>query len=277
MRISEQTDRRDILIVVVLYNQDLFCCETYLSLLRGSDCDVFVYDNSPVCLTGLEKIPANWKYIHDPKNPGLGKAYNEAARYAASINRKWILIADQDTAFPINVIDSYLADINKSRNVSLFSPVIVSNGKVISPVSTGFFRSQPSVAEAAGIQPFSKFFPINSGIMIRLETLVEAGGYNEDVFLDYSDYEFCRRLAEKEKAFFVIDRVCRQSFSNDGNGGENKLARFELFCRSVRNCSHKGLKDSLYINFVVLKRTLSLCIKERTFRPVKIFLKNYLG
>ena len=276
MRISEQTDRRDILIVVVLYNQDLFCCETYLSLLRGSDCDVFVYDNSPVCLTDLEKIPSTWKYIRDPKNPGLGKAYNDAARYAASINKKWIFIADQDTSFSEGIIDSYLANVDRERNVSLFSPVIVSNGKVISPVSTGFFRSQPSVAEAAGIQPFSKFFPINSGIMIRLETLVDVGGYNENVFLDYSDYEFCRRLAEKEKTFFVIDRICRQNFSNNEDDVESKLARFELFCRSVINCSHKGLKDSLYINFVVLKRTLSLCIKEKTFRPVIIFLKNYL-
>lgn len=274
MSISEKTDRRNILIVVVLYNQDLFCCETYISLLRGSDCDVFVYDNSPVCLTELERIPVNWKYLHDPKNPGLGKAYNDAARYAASINKKWILIADQDTSFPEDIIDGYLDVVKENEDFSLFSPVVISKDKVISPVS--IFRRQPSCTEAYGRKPLSEYFPINSGSLIRLETFFNVGGYNEDVFLDYSDYEFSRRLLCKEPVFFVIKAVCRQNFSNDEENIENKLSRFRLFCRSIRKCSQKGLKDKLYIDFIVLKRTLSLSIRAKTFSPFEIFLKDYL-
>ena len=39
-------------------------------------------------------------YISDPTNPGVSKAYNVGFELARQLNKKWLLLLDQDTVFP---------------------------------------------------------------------------------------------------------------------------------------------------------------------------------
>ncbi len=264
----------ELLVVVVLYKQDLFRCDTYRSLLAANPCDVFIYDNSPVSLTAVEQIPANWHYLHDPSNAGLSVAYNRGAKYAVDHGKKWIMLADQDTAFTEDILPRYLEYIADLPDAAFFAPVVMADGKIISPVAIGTLNKQPVRIPEPGFYALSKYFPINSGSLIRLDAFLEAGGYDENVALDFSDYAFSQRMLSVANSFYLTDSICHQNFSDAVENREQKMQRFRLFCRSVRQCRAAGFRQYAYLKYVMLRRVASLCIRQKTLEPLKIYFSG---
>ena len=56
---------------------------------------------------------------------------------------------------------------------------------------------------------------INSGMLIKVADFIKAGGYKEDVSLDFSDFQFIERLKRVTKNFIVLNIECIQDFSNN--------------------------------------------------------------
>ncbi len=68
------------LIVIVIYKQALDACDSFQSVVKMrvdmAPLDVFVYDNSPTSQKPDSYSNINIKYVHDPENSGVSKAYN---------------------------------------------------------------------------------------------------------------------------------------------------------------------------------------------------------
>ena len=259
-----------ILIVSVFYNQDLEDSNTYKSLLKDYS-DVAIVENTPHPFINPETLPSNWIYKSFPNNPGLSFAYNYIADVARSKGYDWILITDQDTFFASNIIEEYKASIKSNKNIYLYCPKIESNNKVISPDPFKHWKKDNS----HGRFDLRNFNIINSGMLINVEKFLECGGYNEQVFLDYSDFQFVERFNQYNKDAYLIDAVCHQNFSNDVQDKIQKLSRFNLFCKSLKHFQATPLKK-LKVHYTVLKRTCSLTVKCRSLKPISIFVKSYL-
>lgn len=272
--------------VVVVYNCKLEDSKSLqsinASLVSASRfMDVVVYDNSlySEIENGLRfsKWNFNIHYFHDVTNPGVSKAYNFAAQYAKKLQKKWLLLLDQDTSFPLESIGSYIHAIERQPAISLFVPILkLSSGIILSPCRYHFKRGFGIKEITSGIYSFKRLSPVNSGMLINIEAFTKAGGYNEKVRLDFSDFQFIERFKKVAKLFYVINMVALQEFSDEIIDVEKLNERFAFYCDGAKNCTKHSLMDSLTYFIVVLRRATSLVCRTKSIVFYRTFIQSYL-
>lgn len=266
------------LFIVVLYNQRFSLTNVYKSLLnRVKEEDIYIWDNSVD--SDLNSCLCEQKYVYkySMNNCGVSYPYNEGSRYALNHNYSWIVLLDQDTCFP----NTYLSDLNTSikmhPDIKLFCPIHkLANGLYMSPVKMKWKFTSLSTKCVKGHFDIGKYAVINSGMAIHIDLFRKTGGYNEKVFLDYSDFQFldkCSRYIEKG---YCIDSICLQDFSNDVINNDALMKRFKLFCKSLKGCEFDSFFSYIGYNLVVLRRLFSLIYRSKSFYPIYIYYKYYL-
>lgn len=264
-----------ILIVTVIYNQKISDTNVYKTLLSEKE-DVYIYDNSP-SPQPIDNFPKNWVYIWDKSNPGLSVAYNKAAEYAASNGYDWLLISDQDTIYPQKTLERYRWHIGAFRTTKMFLPKVkISDSTYLSPVTNKFYFAKTSdKIPVSGEIELKKYAVINSGILVTTDSFLSCGGYNNKVFLDFSDFQFIERFENIYHSAMIIDIECLQDFSNIVDSTQKKLSRFILFCKSLSAYESNKRYGKFMIAIVTLKRALNLCRMTKNIKPLIIFFKTY--
>lgn len=270
-------DPNKILFVIVLYKCKLEECHTYQTLLKDieSSEDLFVYDNSPMAQNTDIKVG---QYIHNTNNSGLSVAYNRAAAYARENGYNWILLLDQDTTFPQGALYEYRNAIVLYPNMCLIAPQhMILDNTFISPTYYKYKRSEPQKKVLTGIVNFQDACPINSGMLVNVEAFFEAGGYDNNICLDFSDVRFIEKLQTKYHHFFVLPNViCIQNYSGNENNIDLVLGRYIIYLRCARAYAFTGLRNYAELTYTVVKRLYNLTKKTRDVRFLFYFIKEYI-
>lgn len=265
-----------VLVAIVLYNLDLSESIAYNSLNKCDNSKFLIYDNSRY-VKGHYSDDRVVAYIHDPENGGLSKAYNYAAAFAKEHGYDWLLLADQDTFFPEQSLSVYISAIENNPRIKLFVPKVrVKDEKYMSPVRMRHYFTKTSKECFSGLIDPSKSGIINSGLLINVDAFWSVGGYNEKVWLDFADFQFIERFGSKYNEAIVIDLECVQSFSNEEQSVDQKLSRYKHFCTSVKHYEPIKKINKFWINLVVLKRAVSLCVQSKSLSPIIMYSKYYL-
>ena len=120
------------------------------------------------------------------------------------------------------------------------------------------------------------YSPINSGMCISVDAFFKCGGYKNQVFLDYSDFQFIERFRRISDKVYILKTEIHQEFSTLVDDRDKMLSRYQLFCLSLKQCDMPSFVDRMGYAMVVLKRGVSLILKTHSFRPVLIFFKYYI-
>lgn len=264
----------DLYIIIVLYKCPLIDSKSFKSLYQAntdsSVLDLFVYDNSPSSSynDSINKMPKfNIHYELNIKNEGLSKAYNQGAKQAVNLNKKWILLLDQDTIFDKDFLEEFNNSINYFKDIKLFAPILkLSNNKIFSP-SVYFFKRGFSPRNIdKGINSFKMLSPVNSGLLIEIEAFMNVGGYNENVKLDFSDFQFIERFRKKNDNFVVVDTIGYQDFSDHQIDPQIALNRYKIYCEGAKACEKRSVLDHLQYFLITLIRGIKLTIRfKRNF------------
>lgn len=260
--------------VIVIYKCNLEECRTYNSILKDSNViDFMVYDNSPSTYPMPASLPKGAIYIRDTSNEGLSKAYNTAANKAAELGYKRLLLLDQDTYFAPGTWQAY--NDNSDFN-GITAPIIVTNHEALcSPTDvSGWYTKVHPVK--AGDYSLYKYNVINSGMCVPLQLFHQAGGYDLSVNLDFSDYQFQRRLRKINDNLRLLSVVAHQDFSGDCRDYEKLLIRFKWYVKCAANFSTEGLADALGHHYTVLRHTAILSLRMRRFSFIKEYIKSFL-
>ena len=176
--------------VVILYRPDESVIANVMSYSPFVDV-VYAIDNSEApdqrIVVLLKKIE-NCVYFSDHENKGIGARINQAAGMAFQENCTWLLTMDQDSSFDNTVFENYLTcclgyrDVNK---VALFGAQHENE------------RENPGVCHPVGVNQL-----ITSGSLVNLNIFQQTGGYNESLFIDQVDFEYCYRSIKK--GFLVV-------------------------------------------------------------------------
>ena len=151
---------------------------------------VFVIDNaskpeSEVVLTGL-CAEFGVALIANKDNIGVAGAYNQAASMAISQGYEWILLMDQDAVAPVGLVQQLMRGVDRWGGTRLPA--------VLCPLS---IRSDPSRHQS--VVPdidVAVGACINAGSIVKLAAWEAVGGYDEDFFVDYVDFDFCFRCRQ---------------------------------------------------------------------------------
>jgi rhamnosyltransferase len=190
--------------VVILYNPDSNVNEnisSYLSFISR----LYIIDNSEWNTNSLIDINSfdNPKifYIKNEVNNGIAKSLNLACRLAQQDGFFWLLTMDQDSKFDRNNITNYfdqIAAYEHTEAVAMF----------------GVQYSGPEFYQTNN-HPFQEVNRlITSGSVINLKNIDIIGGFDENLFIDEVDLEFCFRAIIK--GFKVI--LCKRIHLNHNLG-----------------------------------------------------------
>lgn len=272
-----------VLAIIVLYEKDGQDAQSLISLdadlsLVEDNLDLFIYDNSQK----KSRIPIFnniniEQYVWDPTNPGVSKAYNVGVQYAKTIQKEWVLLLDQDTDFKLGVVSEYINAIENSNDIRLFCPILyLENFTIFSPFRKFFKRGFTIKNISPGILPLNKYAPVNSGMLLNTDAFLSSGGYNENVPLDFSDFEFIRKFSKKNRSFMVLNCSAIQNFSNEETDPKVLNARFRFFCIGIKYSIRHNYMDHIQFLLVAAARTFILTKRTKKMIFVKTLYQEYL-
>lgn len=186
--------------VVILYHPDVKTVENILSYANAVD-KLYLYDNSE---TSNERLfaplsnVASCKYLFAGGiNRGIGAAINEAAEIALKESIDWLFTFDQDSRADAEMVPKmrkYIESIDYRDCVGIVAP------RIVSPIDTrpddSYIQEEPYIMYVSTV--------IQSGALHNLSAFKKVGGYDERLFIDYVDFDYCVRC---RLAGFVIAKI----------------------------------------------------------------------
>lgn len=267
-----------LLAVIVVYQQRLADSRSFQSLrvaaaAASMQVDLFVYDNSPAAQSPPSDPAFAIHYRHDPSNPGVSKAYNAAADFAAETGKTWMLLLDQDTMLPPNTFAAYAAATNMDQ--ALLAPRLWENGRLYSPCRYFFGRGFHLRNISAGSHSLDHRNLLNSGLCIRLDLFERAGRFNEKIPLYFSDFEFINRVRHVAPTFAVVDLDCQHTLA-DVRGRDLAAAqrRFRYYAAGAAT-SAGSFVDRFVLACGVGLRALKLTLTFGSVSFMGIFLRDF--
>lgn len=256
----------ELLIVVVFYKtkpREAVALSSLNAALRDSTTapHIFIYDNSP---DPSPLVQENATYVHDPENGGVSRAYNRASDHAARMNKKWMLLLDQDTSVSITLFSQMIEALSRHPLSPAFVPRIIDKKGLLSPFRFKYGRGK-RITSIGEIAPLRAYRFINSGLFVRQSAFSDAGGYDNRIPLDFSDISFGNRLEKLTDHVVVVDVSLYHSFSdNERLHVEDALARFRHYCAAALLMARTS--GSAFLRFNVLVRGFRLAIRYRDHR-----------
>ena len=221
---------------VVLYNPDDTIFENILTYGNYVD-KLIVIDNSlkknNLLIDRLNEVfESKLIYINNNDNLGIATALNQACDKAIELQFKWILTMDQDSSF-IN-FDHYKKCLEKVQNVNNVALLAANTDK--EGYST-FDRNECSCNYRE-----DKFSVITSANIVNLEYFEEIGRFNDKLFIDMVDYDYCLRInIKKFKILYFPDVFVEHKL------GEVHL-RTNIFTRKKKYKTEHNAQRAYYIS-----------------------------
>lgn len=225
---------------VVLYHPQpsfLSNINTYYSAIDK----LIVIDNSetrdPLILKNLQSLFPGVDYRYLNQNAGIAAALNIACNIAIQYNCNWILTMDQDSSF----IDNHF-----SQMVARIPNAVLQFKKtgIISPFHVLHEHDLPKKTE----QYTEKNIAMTSGNLLNVDAYTQTGPFEEKLFMDCVDYEYCLRL-RKNKFLIIQDNLVLLKHSL----GDFTLKK--IFGQKINVSNHSSLRryyitrNSIYVGF----------------------------
>lgn len=187
--------------VVVTYQPPATVMENVTRLLEQFSL-VVVVDNgsnteSAAVLSSLER-EKRCHLIRNAKNLGIASALNQGLRLAIAEGFGWVATFDQDSTITPGFVQGLLHAYDSCPfrdRVALIAPGVT------------YPESNPKNSSATTAPDFELIrVALTSGSLFRTGVLTTVGYYDESLFIDYVDYDFCLRL---QKAGYALIRANR--------------------------------------------------------------------
>jgi rhamnosyltransferase len=250
---------------VILYNplsEFILNIDSYVSSVDL----LIVIDNSEypdVELSNQIKKYPNILFFSYPENIGVAKALNNAALIAAERGYEWMLTMDQDSMF---------SSINMKKLLGCFRLILDESN--IGMVGVDYSNEKNKSDENCNLIDVNLL--ITSGSLMNLEVHKYLNGFDECLFIDEVDSEYCYRLRKNKF------RVCKITGVNlEHNLGHDVIVKNWLIGSEVKRNIHSPLRiyyiirNFLYVYFKY-RRDFGKELNKNTFVVVNRIKNSFL-
>lgn len=234
-------------VIYVTYNSNKELLSKSINSIVSQVDKIIIVDNTPNKDEKLEIFRNNnVEIIYLEDNFGIAYAQNVGIKRALNENFEYIMLSDQDTIYPNNYISDMLKIFDIYDNIGAIAPRFIDG---IKKSSDGFISITPII--------FKQFFPasgkhevmqvIASGKILNAKYLNNIGLMDENLFIDWVDFEWCWRARKKGykiigNADVTIDHQLGDS-SKDLGFREVNLRSPVRHYYITRNAFHLALRD----------------------------------
>jgi len=192
---------------------------------------VLIIDNSP-SVTALCNVEATeFHYYWMGKNLGIATALNCGCRLAMDTGLKYVLMLDQDSVFESSMLLRHISS----------AKVIFSDQRVAVVASASQVQAVQLSPQTIEVKS-----AITSGSIIRLSSWQYIGGFNDALFIDQVDHDYCIRL--RLRGFRVLVNLAINMLHTIGDPIEKKIFGFP-FSSTNHNWQRRyyQVRNSLYL------------------------------
>lgn len=175
--------QKNVVAAVVYYNPDIKHCAQSIQVLSSLFDNVIIFDNT-VYNEGTARpawLDVGVIYINESKNKGIAYALNVIMQNAKDLGYKWVITFDQDSEIPTNIVSEYSKYFNR-KDVGIFC------SQYIDP-KRKYMRLDSTGAETIEVERC-----ITSASCTSIITWENAGKYDESLFIDLVDTDYCKRV-----------------------------------------------------------------------------------
>jgi rhamnosyltransferase len=167
--------------VVVLFNPNSLVISNISSFADSVAC-IYVIDNSSFSNENLfynVSYKNKLKYVFNNENKGIATALNIGCQLAIEAGMEWVLTMDQDSTF-LNFSSEVISFIlNNDSKAALYYPNYIIEGQVYDKY----------IKEAK-----KPIVVMTSGNLINLSVYEKVLGFEDKLFIDYVDIDYCLKL-----------------------------------------------------------------------------------
>jgi rhamnosyltransferase len=240
--------------VVTLFHPDqkvLTNIKSYLPYVK----ELLVIDNSemPSDLSLLQREFSSITLLASGTNLGISKAMNLAINYAKHKGYSWMLTMDQDSSFDSLEIEKF---------IRLFYLTVDKNLAIFVPLHNKKFLKEEEIYNQ------KECCVMTSANIININKALTIGGFDENLFIDEVDHEFCLRL--KKAGYSIIQN--HNCYLHHVLGTKHKELNINLYS------SHRlyyMIRNYLYVRNKH-KKIAPNFFKKRDFYLFKFFIKQIL-
>ncbi len=159
---------------------------------------VYIFDNSTKRVD-LPNLPESAVYITEHANRGIAYALNRLMQHAENDGFDWLVTMDQDSVLPPNIEKAYEKHFH-DKDVAIICPQVVDSRRAYMEVKH---------------EPAQEYIDdcITSGSCTSIAAWKKVGGFDDWLFIDLVDNEFCKRIiAAGYKILRLNDVVMNQEF-----------------------------------------------------------------
>ena len=180
--------------IVVTYNPDEGLNKSTKSLIKQVDSIIMVDNGSndegkEIINKIKNKYGEKIEVIFNEENLGIATALNKGVKYALNNDYEWILTMDQDSCAEENMVkimlETYYAiDENERKDILSLFPTFIDRG--IESLDKNNENVKYEYVDAE----------ITSGNLLKAEVFEKAGFFDDSLFIDMVDTDYCMRLNE---------------------------------------------------------------------------------
>lgn len=164
---------------IIIYNPDDDLVDNILTYIDGIE-KLYIFNNSPIDNISLpESIKSKMLYVHTGENKGIAERLNEAIQMAKLDKYEYLLTMDQDSSFNPKELFDYKLKIEKyplKDEVAMYG--IAHNVKELNTAKPNNNNNDNNKL-------------ITSGSIINLGALNKELEFDENLFIDNVDIDFC--------------------------------------------------------------------------------------
>jgi rhamnosyltransferase len=181
---------------------------------------VYIIDNSVDDHSRLARQIPNSCYIPNVNNLGIATALNQGCEAALNDGHIWVMTMDQDSSWDKKNILKYLDEINRiyqiDNSIVSFSPDTTHQIEIHSVLGSMKNKLLNKVSRKNDNKNEFEYVDrvISSGNVINLEVWKIVDRFNEDLFINDVDYDFCYRLIQN--GYRIVKIQGCQMFHVDG-------------------------------------------------------------
>lgn len=213
---------------------------------------VFLFQNSisKDVSEEIKKLEHNNKIIllGNGNNIGLAGALNEIMQKSLELNCEWCITFDQDSISPRNMVEEYSNYFNES-DVGIICPQVIDNRRPYMKVD-----STPTISYVNRC--------ITSASCTNLKIWKKLGGFDEFLFIDLIDNDFCKRLMlNNYKILRVNNIVLNQQF---GDIKLKKASKVKFYLWVAK----------LFSKFPKLSTNIAKFSYKKNVSPLRVYYSN---